>query len=61
MSIFPLYILVGLIFYVLTLYLYTVDNSIIILTIFALLINIKTEIDYKPTQGLVVVRLLYLI
>ena len=38
---YALYILVGLIFYVLMLYSYTIDNNIIIITIFALLTIIK--------------------
>lgn len=46
---YALYILVGLMFYVLMLYSYTIDNNIIILTIFALLTIIKIKIDYKLT------------
>ena len=38
---YALYILVGLIFYILMLYSYTIDNNIIVLTIFALLTIIK--------------------
>ena len=44
---YALYILVGLIFYILMLYSYTIDNNIIILTIFGLLTIIKNEINRK--------------
>jgi NADH-ubiquinone oxidoreductase chain 5 len=40
---YALYILVGLIFYILMLYSYTIDNNIVILTIFALLTIIKKK------------------
>jgi NADH-ubiquinone oxidoreductase chain 5 len=42
---YALYILVGLIFYILMLYSYTIDNNIVILTIFALLTIIKKKIN----------------
>ena len=43
---YALYILVGLIFYVLMLYSYTIDNNIIVITIFALLTIIKKSLKY---------------
>lgn len=49
---YALYILVGLICYILMLYSYAVDNNIIILTVFALLTIIKMETNRIPNNTL---------